>query len=169
MPELSPRQRVERALRGGHSDRVPFTIYECMIPQTVAERRMRNRGMCIARREPVFKAHHPNVEITQHVYWHGEKKRIRTVWQTPKGELSTLVEPTGFTSWVHEKMFKTLDDYKAMLFLIQDECYEPDYQNFARAQEACGDDFIFMASFGLEPLQELISGDFMDMQDFCTQ
>src|SRR5690606_37318231 len=44
---LSPRARVERALRGGHGDCVPFTIYESKIPQCVREREMRNRGLCI--------------------------------------------------------------------------------------------------------------------------
>ena len=37
---MTPRQRVERALRGEHSDRVPFTVYECMLPQCAAERAM---------------------------------------------------------------------------------------------------------------------------------
>ena len=30
---MNPRDRVERALRGGHGDRVPFTMYESKIPQ----------------------------------------------------------------------------------------------------------------------------------------
>ena len=67
--ELTPRQRVERALRGGHSDSVPFTMYECMIPQCAAEREMRNRGLCIVQRDvPVFETHRPNVRITEHTY-----------------------------------------------------------------------------------------------------
>ena len=97
---MTPRQRVEKALKGEHSDRVPFTIYETMIPQCVAEREMRNRGLCIVKRDwPVFETHYPNVRITQHTYWEGKRQLTRTVYETPKGDLSTLSEAAGFTTW----------------------------------------------------------------------
>ncbi len=87
--DLTPRQRVEQALRGGHSDRVPFTMYECMIPQCVAEREMRNRGLCIVQREvTVFKKHYPNVRICEQSYWEDDRKITRRVYETPKGNLS---------------------------------------------------------------------------------
>lgn len=168
--DLTPRQRVERALRGGHSDRVPFTVYETMIPQCAAERALRNRGLCIVKRDvPVFKTHRPNVKETQHTYWEGQRQMTRTVYETPKGTLSTLGEEAGFTTWYHERVFKTPDDYAAILFFIQDEVYEPNYAGFARAQEAFGEDGIFRAQIGLEPLQALISGTFMDAPTFCYE
>jgi hypothetical protein len=167
---VTPRQRVEQALKGGRSDRVPFTIYESKIPQCTAEREMRNRGLCIVKRDvPVFKTHRPHVRVTQHTYWEGERQMTRTVYETPKGEVSTLTEAAGFTDWRHEKMFKTPDDYEAILFLIQDEVYEPTYESFARAQDDFGEDAIFRAQIGLEPLQSLISGMIMGMQDFCLE
>lgn len=167
---LTPRQRVEIAMRGGHADKVPFTVYECMIAQCVAEREVRNRGACIVqRRVPVFKTHRPNVKVTQHVYYEGERRFTRTYYETPVGTVSQLDEAAGFTSWHHEKMFKTPDDYKTLLFMIQDERYEPDYEAFAQAERDFGDDAIFRSSFGLEPLQTLISGNMMAMQDFCVQ
>jgi len=167
---LSPRARVERALRGGHGDCVPFTIYESKIPQCNRERAMRNRGLCIVKRDvPVFKTHRPNVKTTQHVYWEGERKLIRTFYETPVGAVSTLGEDVGFTTWQHEKMFKTPDDYRTLLFLIEDEVYEPCYDIFARAQADFGDDAIFRAAFGLEPLQMMISGPLMKMETFCYE
>ncbi len=192
---MTPRQRVEQALRGGHSDCVPFTIYETMIPQCTAEREMRNRGLCIVKRDvPVFETHYPNIRVTQHTYWDSlgtdgqgaisrrdvegtvqkipksrRRQMTRTVYETPKGELSTLIEAAGFTNWRHEKMFKTPADYEAIRFLIQDEVYEPTYDRFARAQADFGEDAIFRAQIGLEPLQTLISGMIMGMQDFCIE
>jgi len=166
---MTPRERVLRALRGGHSDKVPFTMYECMIPQCAVERGMRNQGLGIVYRTRVFKTHRPNVKATQYVYWEEERRFTRTCYETPLGTLSTLDEAAGFTSWHHERMFKSPDDYKALLFLIQDEQYEPDYESFARAERAFGEDAIFRASFGLEPLQALISGTLISMRDFCVQ
>jgi len=167
---VTPREKVERALQGGHSDTVPFTMYECMIPQCAAERQMRNRGLCIVKRDvPVFKTHRPNVKVSRHVYWEKDLEMTRTVYETSQGTLTTLSQAAGFTSWHHERMFKTPDDYRALLFLIQDEVYEPCYADFARAQEDFGPDAIFRAGFGLEPLQSFISGMMMDMHTFCIE
>ena len=85
------------------------------------------------------------------------------------GTVDTLSEPAGFTTWTHEKMFKTPDDYKVLLFLITDEVYETDYEAFAQAEKALGEDVIFRAGFGLEPLQTLISGNFIKMEAFCFE
>ncbi|MHC4480825.1 MAG: hypothetical protein ACYS1C_07630, partial [Planctomycetota bacterium] len=167
---MTPKELVETALRGGHGPRVPFTIYENMIPQCVAERELRNRGLCILKWSvPAVKSHRPNVRVTQHVYWEGERKFTRTRYETPLGTVSTLGEDAGFTEWQHEKMFKTPDDYRPILFLIQDEQYEPNYEAFVRAEKEYGGDGIFRSGFGLEPLQALISEDIMGMQDFCIQ
>ncbi len=167
---MNPAKRVETCLRGGRGDRVPFTMYEHMIPQCVAEREMRNRGMCIVKRDvPAFKTHQPNVKITQQVHWEEGRKMVRTWYETPVGKVSTLAEEVGFTSWIHEKMFKSPDDYRTLLFLIQDEQYEPNYEAFAKAGLEFGEDAIFRAQIGLEPLQSLVSGQSMDMQDFCVE
>ena len=167
---MTPRKSVENALNGGHSSKVPFTLYESKIPQCAAEREMRNRGLCIVKRDiPVFRTHRPDVKITQHVYWEDDRKMIRTFAETPVGTLSTLSQDAGFTHWQHEKMFKSPDDYRLLLFYIQNEVYEPCYDAFARAQADFGEDAIFRAGFGLEPLQELISGTIMDMQMFCVE
>ena len=166
---MTPRTGVEQALHGGHGDRVPFTIYECMLPPCAAERELRDRGCCIVNRLPVFRTHRPNVKMTQRVFWKAERKFTWTHYETPRGPLSTLVEDGGFTSWRHELLLKRPEDYAAIRSLLRDEVYEADYAEFARAQAADGGDTIFRANFGLEPLQELISGGVMGMQTFCEE
>ena len=167
---MTPRNRVEVSLRGGHTDRVPFTMYEGMIPQCTAEREMRNRGLCIVNRgAPVCRSHRPNVNVTNQTYSKDGKRYTLTMYETPMGTLRTLDEGAGFTSWHHEKMFKSPEDYKALLFYLQDEQLEPSYDAFVRAEERFGEDAIFRVSFGLEPLQTLISGNLMSMEDFCLQ
>ena len=166
---LTPQQRVEKVLRGGHADKVPFTMYECMIPQCAAERQMRNRGLCIVNRRGVFRTHRPGVKVTQQVYWQDGRQFTRTFYDTPQGQLTSLSESAGFTNWSHEKLFKGPQDYKAILFLIRDEQYEPTYADFVEAQERLGEDAICRAGIALEPLQQLISGEFLDMQTFCLE
>lgn len=167
---MTPRKRVEAVLNGDKVDVVPFTIYEAKIPQCVAEREMRNRGLCIVKRDiPVIKTHQPNVKIKQEINQENGKQLIRTYYETPVGTLTTLMEPAGFTTWHHEKMFKSVEDYKTILFMLQDESYEPCYENFIKEQDAFGDDAIFRVSFGLEPLQTLVTGGIMAMETFCIE
>ena len=166
---LTPGQRVEKVLRGGRADVVPFTIYEYKIPQCAAERAMRNRGLCIVDRRSVFRTHRPHVTVKQTTSREDGKTLVRTVHETPVGTVSTLHEPAGFTSWTHERMFKSPDDYRTLLFLIRDERYEPAYEDFARAQRDFAGDAISRAGFGLEPMQMLISSNMVGMQDFCIQ
>ncbi len=166
----SARQRVEAALRGGHSECVPFSIYESMIPQCVDERKMRNRGLCIVDRSvPVVRTHRPNVKARQEVYWEGSRQFTRTWYETPVGTLTSLSEAGGFTSWLHEKPFKSPDDYRALRFFIEDEQYEPCYDIFQRRQEELGNDFILRPNLGLEPMQLLITGGLIDMEEYCVQ
>ncbi len=166
---LTPRQRVEIALGGGHADRVPFTLYENKIPQCAAERDMRNRGMCILHRRGVFKTHRPNVTTAQQVFWRDGRRFVRTVHETPGGTLTALDEPVGFTTWHHERPFKGPDDYRAVRALIADEQYEPDYAGYASAERDFGPDAIFRAGFGYEPFQELVSGSIMSTEQFCIE
>jgi len=165
----TPRQRVELALRGGCGESVPFTIYECMIPQCQTERELRNRGLCIVQRRGVFTTHRPNVKVTHEHVMQSGKNMTRTYYETPVGTVTTLSEPAGFTTWTHEKMLKTPEDYKVLLFLIEDEVYEETYEAFARTQNDFGEDAIFRGGFGLEPLQSLISGSFMTTETFCIE
>jgi hypothetical protein len=168
--EYTPRARVEAALRGGRADKVPFTIYENKLPQCAAERALRNRGLCIVKRDvPAFRTVRPNVRTTEAVEFRDGRRFVRTRHETPHGALESLREEAGFTSWWHEKLFKSPDDYKALLFFIRDARHAPNHDAFARAAAAFGDDAAFRAAFGGEPLQELISGTLMDMQDFCLE
>ena len=166
---MTPRQRVERALAGRPADRVPFTMYHGMARQCAAERELRNRGLCIVKGHPVFRTHRPNVRTTQTTYHDHGTTLVRTVHETPAGRLEAVAEPADFTSWQREYLFKGPDDYKALLSLIRDERYEPDYEAFAAAEADFGHDAIFRAGIALEPLQKLVSGQMIRMQDFCIE
>lgn len=166
---LTPRARVERVLRGGHADRVPFTMYESKVPHCEAERVLRNRGMCIVSRTSVVRRHHPHVREKEIRSVENGKTVWRRFYETAAGTLTTLVEPAEFTTWTHEYMFKSPADYRAIGAYLADEQVEADYAPFAAAEKAFGGDAIFRAGLGLEPLQALISGGIIGTQQFCVE
>lgn len=166
---MTPRRIVEEALRFGRVPSVPFTVYDSHLPRCTTERILRNRGMCSVVRLPVFKVVMPDVKVKEEIIFKNDKRLIKTYYETPEGVLTRLEEPAGYTTWHLEKMFKSPDDYRALRFLLSNECFEPDYDSFRLAEQCFGEDGIFRASFGSEPFQSLISGLLFSTEDFCIQ
>lgn len=164
---MTPYQRVMAALHGEAPDRTPFTIYANHLPRCTAERELRARGLCLVERTLSYRTYHPNVTYREYSF-RDEQGRwlVRATYTTPQGELSCVWEPVGFTSWRREWLFKSLEDYRAILFLIKDTVVEPDYDRAARLQPDLGEDFVVRDQLPLEPLQQLISSNYMSTEQF---
>ncbi|MGI5818547.1 MAG: uroporphyrinogen decarboxylase family protein [Armatimonadota bacterium] len=155
--KLTPRERVERALRFEDVDHVPFTVYECMIPQCEAERIMRNEGLCICQRPPaVYCSDTPGITRESHTFVENGRTRTRTVTHTPAGDLTEVREPAGFTSWHVEKPFKGPDDYAPLIALTDAEQYHPNYDAWIRKDREMGGDAIMRGGIGYSPMQHII-------------
>jgi len=154
---MTPRERTLAVLRGEKTDKVPFTIYENKIPQCAIERQLRNEGLCIVnRRVPAFVVHRPHCPTETVSFTEKGKPRQRTIIRTPRGALSTVVEPAGFTTWMIEKLFKDREDYPRLLAMVRDEVVAPAYEAFAAAERWMGEDVILRADVGTCPLHEIM-------------
>jgi hypothetical protein len=166
---MTPRESVEAVLKGSTLDRIPFSIYENKISPCAAERQLRNQGMCIVRRDvPVYKTHSPEVTVSNSTYTKNGKQLTRTDCRTPVGTLHTISEQAGPTSWTHERLFKKPEDYKPLLYIINNMQFEPNYNAFQYAQDVDGGDTFFRGNIGSEPMQQLISG-YMGIETFCIE
>ncbi len=169
MTPMTPKQRVMAVLRGEAADRLPFTVYASKVPQCEAERELRNRGMCLVHRIRSYTVEYPNVRVTEARY-HDQRGRwvVRRQYETPAGTLSELNEPAGFTTWHHERVFKTPDDYRALRFMLEDAVVAPAYAEAAKVERDLGEDFAVRDGMPLEPLQALISG-YMGTEGFAYE
>ena len=138
--ELTPLERVERALRGEPVDKTPFTVYHGMVPRCALERRLRNMGLCVVRGMDVVTTCCPDVKCTETTYTKDGVRLVRTDYDTPFGTLTSIREPAGFTSWTREYLFSGPEDYKKLIFQIDNEQYKADYAPYIRAQEVTGGD-----------------------------
>jgi len=166
---MTPRQRVEANLRGERTDRVPFTVYDCMLPSPPVLAELKARGLCVVHRLTPFKTDHPNCKIKWTDYEENGKKLRRMNIRTPVGDLHSIHEPVGFTSWTHKHLFDTPDDYNALAFYLNDAVYEPCYDEAMKIRKSADDATILRGTFGLEPMQQLISGDIFGTEGFCIQ
>jgi uroporphyrinogen decarboxylase-like protein len=166
---MTPRQRVEAVLRRELPDKTPFTIYESKLPQCSVERRLRDDGLCIVdRRVPVVTERTPNVSSEARHYQEDGVAYVRRVIRTPVGDLTALERPAGFTSWQLERLFQRPEDYRPLLFMIQDTRYEPCYEEFLKAQAWKGEDVILRARIGLTPLHQIMIG-WMGVETFAVE
>ena len=166
---LTPRQRVEMAVRFEDVDHVPFTVYECMIPQCERERQMRNEGLCIVQRSPgVYGSQAPGITTESCTYTENGRARIKTVTHTPAGDLTEVREPAGFTSWTIEHPFRGPEDYDKLIALTNARQFVPAYDAFIRKREMMGEDATLRGAVGYEPMQQIIYR-FLGPQNFAIE
>lgn len=171
---LTPKERVMRVMRKQEPDRTPFTIYATQISTTAAERELRNRGMCILNwKSHSWRIFYKGTDVKE-IAWTTEdgKHFLRHVYSTPYGDLTTLRERKGFTSftyWIHEHMFKGPEDYKKIHYMLSNAVVIPDYDGIAKLVKESGDDVFVRDGIQYEPLQNLIAGDFMDAMTFSLE
>jgi hypothetical protein len=166
MTTLTPRARVEAALRGEWADYVPFTSYENKFFYSQAERELRNAGMCIMEiRVPAFKQEDPEI-VEEELRYTGPDgiRRIKKTIRTSAGVISEVQKqmpedpriPRQLLPWHEEYYFKGPADYDPIEAMIRQRRYHPNYAAYAQGMQQAGGDLIFVAGLGYSPLQELL-------------
>jgi hypothetical protein len=166
--KLTPRERVEAVLRGETADRVPLTVYWLMLPRGHAERELRNAGVTIVERVPLFRVCMPRVEVVTREYWQDGQLMQRRELQTPVGELSaTFVrEKTFGTSyWQTEYYVKKREDYGILEFVLEDRGYVPAFEEFRRQAGLYGEDGYVVGNTEYSPMNLLIY-EFLGLERF---
>ena len=168
-PALSPRERVRLALRGELADRVPFTVYWLMFPRGEAERALRNAGTAVVERVPLFRLSHPGFEVLNHEYLQDGVACLRRELRAPRGCLhATYRRESGYgTSWWQlDHYVKQPSDYDLLERYLEARTYHPDYEAFAGASRAYGEDGYVVGNTEYSPLNLLLY-EFLGMERFC--
>lgn len=170
--ELPARTRILRALRGQSENHVPFTTYSLFSELSTFERRMRERGLGYVAISSSYDIVQRQATVREIRYRAANgDAMIRTEYDTPYGLLSTEQKPQPelYTNWTKEHLFKSEEDYKALLWLVQDQIAVPRYDRAAKLVASLGEDFAVRDQIPLEPLQSLISSIYMDAQTFSLE
>ncbi|MEM2761250.1 MAG: uroporphyrinogen decarboxylase family protein [Candidatus Bathyarchaeia archaeon] len=149
------RRRVMTVYRGGEPDRIPWLIYDGLLPRGYFERRLRNMGLGLKVSAPVWRAEMPHVRVETRSLGN----IVYTSFHTPVGSVSMkqrigLQEGAG-SSWIVEHPIKGLADFEVVEFIAEDTRYVPDYKPFLDAERNLGDDGIVFVWAGRSPIQEL--------------
>ena len=167
---MTPAQRVLAVLNGEMPDKVPFTMYEGKIRDLPYTQRMFDRGLCMVQRlYSSYHIRHTQTKFHSETFVENGRKLVRTIYSTPAGDMDTVVEPAGFTSWTHTRLFKSEEDYPRLEAFLRDYIIEPADDVVAGALREFGDNpnVIIRDNLPLEPLQELIG--IIGMENFCYE
>ncbi len=151
------RQRIATAYRGHLPDRLPFTIYRGLLPQTPAAEALQKKGLALFQAAAPYSAATPNVRYEdREATEDGFKVRYRT-YRTPVGSLTQkwVVEPGYGSGWTREYPIKGPKDYEVYEFIVRDTVYAPNPEAFLKVQQATGDAGIVLASVERPPFQKL--------------
>jgi len=156
---LNPRERITAVLHGEMPDRVPFTIKRPQPPQGEIERKLRNEGMAICIEELPFTTTRPNVEVLRRETLEGGRPCFEETYRTDAGEVTQtwVVEPGYGSRHITQFLIKSVQDYRAVESLVQDEIYTPAFERFRRAEQVLGQDgFVFDGWLGPSPLLKML-------------
>jgi hypothetical protein len=168
---LSARERVRLALRGRMADRVPFTVYWLMLPRGEAERELRSAGTAVVERVPLFRLSHPGFEVVQREYDQDGVAYRRRELRGPAGCLqATYRLESGYSTswWQLEPYVKQPSDYGLLERFLEARTYHPEYEAFARAERAYGEDGYVVGNTEYSPLNLLLH-EFLGMERFCLE
>jgi hypothetical protein len=154
---MTIKERIAAAYRGEAHDRVPWTIYRGLLPQTPAAEALQRKGLGLFLSAAPYSASTPNVKYEDREGTEGAfKVRYRT-YRTPVGALTHKWRiETGYGSaWTAEYPVKSPKDYEILEFIVRDTIYRPNFEGFLKAQQNMGDAGIVLAPVERPPFQKL--------------
>jgi len=155
---MTPRQRIRAVLHGDLPDQVPLTIYWLMLPRGERERRLRQAGLAIVERMPLYWEERPHCDLIRHEYRESGVLTVRETIRTPVGDVSSVRKlGLAYNSEMRTEFFiKRPEDYRVVEYMLRVTLYHADYEAFYVAQERLGEDGYVLPHIGYSPLMMML-------------
>lgn len=155
---MTLRERLMTTLRGGVPDRIPWNIYDWILPDTAAGRAVRARGLSGMGAKRIFRPVHRDVRVEESRVDGPDGPRQVTRIHTPAGTLTQEASlEQGYGSWWIRKFFiGGPEDYAAAEFFFRHTGFEPEYEAWRQADAALGDEGIVIGEIMPIPILYLM-------------
>jgi hypothetical protein len=154
---MTMRERMLAVIQGREHDRVPFAMYEIMLPAQEAFDLLGHGNIGLIRFCSIFRAKTPNCRRESEIFFDEGTKWERTVLHTPKGDLTELriFEPAFDSSTARKHFVETREDYERLWSYLEDAVILENYDQYYRDCAELGDDGIPKTEIERTPWQQL--------------
>jgi hypothetical protein len=154
---MTMRERMLAVIQGREHDRVPFAMYEILLPKDEVMRHLGRGNIGILRFCSLFRAEHPNCRWSSEVYYEGGGKWERNILHTPKGDLTELrvFEPAFDSSTARKHFVETREDYEKLWSYLDDGLILENYDQYYRDCAELGEDGLPKPEIERTPWQQL--------------
>jgi hypothetical protein len=154
---MTMRERMLAVILGQEHDRVPFAMYEIMLPKQEAFDLLGRGRLGIIRFCSIYRAEHPNCRFEHELLTEGATKYQRTILHTPKGDLTELrvFEPTFDSSTARKHFIETRQDYERLWSYLEDAVILDNYDRYLQDCAELGEDGFPKAEIERTPWQQL--------------
>jgi hypothetical protein len=156
-PTMTMRERILAVVQGRPHDRVPFVMYDGILPAGEVQAWLGRERIGLLRWSNVHRVAHLRCRTESQEYWVGESKWQRNIIHTPVGDLyeERAFEPVYNSSSIRKHYVAEAADYEAFWAWLEDAVILEDYERFHRDQAALGDDGTPLVAVERTPYQQL--------------
>ena len=156
MPEMTMRERILAVVQGHELDRVPFVMYEGILPVDEVRAYMGPDRVGYMRWCRVHRIEHPNCHMQADEYVVGDQRWLRNTLHTPGGSLyeERVYGAYGTTS-LHKHFVQEPDDYPAFWAFLEDCVVTESHDQYHQDQADLGDEGTPLVALERTPYQQL--------------
>ncbi len=154
---MTMRERLLAVIRGTQVDRIPFIMYDQLLPNRAVWDLIGRERIGLLRWSSVHRVETPHCATETIELQRSGKRWQRIVLHTPKGDLfeERAFEPVYESSSIRKHFVEDADDYIKLWSYLEDGLVHPDYETFLKDEHELGDDGLPMAAVERSPYQQL--------------
>ncbi len=151
------RERMLAVIQGREHERVPFAMYEIMLPRQEVFDLLGRGNIGILRFCSLLRSEHPHSRFESEVFYQADVKWQRNVLHTPRGDLTELrvFEPAFDSSTARKHYVETREDYERLWSYLEDCILLENCEQYHRDCAELGDDGIPKPEIERTPWQQL--------------
>ena len=157
MASKTMRERMLDIVRGRMPDRIPFVLYEGVLPMDEVTECLGVDRFGVMRWSGIHRVEHPHCHFENEEYYVEDAKWQRNTLHTPAGAIyeERAFEPTYGTSSIRKHYVQEPEDYDVLWAFLEDSIILEDYDRCLRDQAELGDRGFPLVAVERTPWQQL--------------
>ena len=158
MPSImTMRERILAVVQGRPHDRVPFVMYDSILPLLEVRRCLGRERIGLLRWCQVHREEHPHCRFETEEYYRGPARWQRNTLHTPVGSIyeERAIESAYESSSIRKHYVQGPGDYEVLWAYLEDSVVLEDHERYHQDQAELGDDGLPLVAVERTPYQQL--------------